>query len=146
MSCGKILEETYRKWVQYKEDCVNMILNEPLPQVGSFCNRTFDIYACWPDSPAGSAVTSPVLTTCPGMTKGAVRRRCGSDGHWERDERGQVWRDKSSVRRRRSRVSGGKLHCFRNYIHANLFLSFILRAVSVIVKDTMIDRHWDEKS
>lgn len=35
-----------------------------------------------------------------------------------------------------------KLHCTRNYIHANLFLSLILRAVSVIVKDTMLERHW----
>lgn len=35
-----------------------------------------------------------------------------------------------------------KLHCARNYIHANLFLSLILRAVSVIVKDTMLERHW----
>lgn len=35
-----------------------------------------------------------------------------------------------------------KLHCTRNYIHANLFLSFILRAISVIVKDTMLERHW----
>ncbi|XP_053270345.1 glucagon receptor [Pleuronectes platessa] len=181
MSCGKILEETYRKWVQYKEDCVNMILNEPLPQVGSFCNRTFDIYACWPDSPAGSAVN----ISCPyylpwydQVSQGAVRRRCGSDGHWERDDSGQVWRDKSQCEEEKEVVSQElwfkqlmvnfrnlytvgyslslftlitaliillsfrKLHCFRNYIHANLFLSFILRAVSVIVKDTMIDRHW----
>lgn len=35
-----------------------------------------------------------------------------------------------------------KLRCTRNYIHANLFLSFILRAVSVIVKDTMLEHHW----
>lgn len=35
-----------------------------------------------------------------------------------------------------------KLRCTRNYIHANLFLSLILRAVSVIIKDTMLERHW----
>lgn len=29
---GKVLEETYRKWVQYKEDCVRMIENEPFLQ------------------------------------------------------------------------------------------------------------------
>lgn len=29
MASGKVLEETYRKWVQYKEDCVKMIENEP---------------------------------------------------------------------------------------------------------------------
>ncbi|KAI3365641.1 hypothetical protein L3Q82_010722 [Scortum barcoo] len=181
MASGKVLEETYQKWVQYKEDCVKMIANEPLLQVDLFCNRTFDRYACWPDTPAGSMVN----ISCPfylpwydKVSQGVVRRRCGPDGLWEGDDSGQVWRDMTQCEEEKEvtsqelwfkqlmvsfrmiytvgyslslftlttaliiLLSFRKLHCTRNYIHANLFLSLILRAVSVIVKDTMLERHW----
>ncbi|XP_041819328.1 glucagon receptor-like [Chelmon rostratus] len=177
---GKVLEETYQKWVQYKEECARMIENEPLLQ-GLFCNRTFDRYACWPDTPASSVVN----ISCPfylpwydKVSQGVVRRRCGSDGLWEREDSGQVWRDMTQCEEEEEvtsqelwfkqlmvsfrmlytvgyslslltlttaliiLLSFRKLHCTRNYIHANLFLSLILRAVSVIVKDTMLERHW----
>ncbi|XP_061611570.1 glucagon receptor-like [Phyllopteryx taeniolatus] len=181
MASGKVLEETYHKWLQYKDDCFKMIESEPPPQDGLFCNRTFDRYACWPDTPAGSLVN----ISCPfylpwydHVSHGVVQRQCGTDGLWERDDDGHVWRDKSQCEEDKEvtsqemwiqkmmlsfrtlytvgyslslfslvtalviLLSFRKLHCTRNYIHANLFLSFILRAASVIVKDAMLERHW----
>lgn len=39
-----------------------------------------------------------------------------------------------------------KLHCMRNNIHMNLFASFILRAVSILVKDTLLTLTLDPRS
>ncbi|XP_053122742.1 gastric inhibitory polypeptide receptor isoform X2 [Hemicordylus capensis] len=35
-----------------------------------------------------------------------------------------------------------KLRCIRNYIHMNLFLSFMLRAVSILARDTLLSLHF----
>ncbi|XP_061452419.1 glucagon receptor-like isoform X2 [Rhineura floridana] len=35
-----------------------------------------------------------------------------------------------------------KLRCIRNYIHMNLFLSFMLRAISILARDTLLQLHF----
>ncbi|XP_046888639.1 glucagon receptor-like [Hypomesus transpacificus] len=180
MVYGKVLEETYHKWIQYREECIQMIQDEPFPQ-GLFCNRTFDRYACWPDGTPGALINVSCPSYLPWFDKvshGMVLRQCGVNGRWVLNEDGQVWRDMSQCEDEPDVTSYElwfkqlmvsfktlytvgytlslctlisaliillgirKLHCTRNYIHANLFVSFILRAVSVIVKDTMLERHW----
>uniref|UniRef100_A0A8D3C4H3 Glucagon receptor-like n=1 Tax=Scophthalmus maximus TaxID=52904 RepID=A0A8D3C4H3_SCOMX len=164
MASGKVLEETYHKWVQYKEDCVKMIVNEPPPQADVFCNRTFDKYACWPDTPAGSVVNISCPFYLPWFDKGKKDfynlRDLIPQKMISVDLYLQLWFKQLMVSFRMLYTVGyslslftlitaliillsfRKLYCFRNFIHANLFLSFILRAVSVIVKDTMLERHW----
>ncbi|MBN3306409.1 GLR protein, partial [Amia calva] len=177
---GKVLEDTYRKWLKYQEDCVKQIDSEPYPS-GIYCNRTFDMYACWPDGLPGSLVNVSCPSYLPWFDKvrrGVASRRCGPDGQWVGQDGGLPWRDLTQCQEEKEVTTKviwhkqlmvsfkviytvgyslslftlisalmvllglRKLHCTRNYIHANLFLSFVLRAMSIIVRDALLDRHW----
>ncbi|XP_030626043.1 glucagon receptor-like [Chanos chanos] len=179
----KILEQTYRKWLQYKDDCLRRLEQEPYPS-GIMCNRTFDLYACWPDGQPGALVNVSCPSYLPWINKvyqGVVRRRCGLDGQWAQEENGQIWRDISQCEEEEEittqelwfkqvllsfrmlytvgytlslislisalaiLLSIRQLRCTRNYIHANLFLSFILRATAVLAKDALLERHWSRE-
>ncbi|XP_071427172.1 glucagon receptor-like [Pithys albifrons albifrons] len=179
-SGAKVLEETFKEWLRYRDECLRRMASEPYP-AGLFCNRTFDMYACWPDGSPGTAVNISCPFYLPWFEKvkhGLVSRRCGTDGQWVMVNDSQPWRDYSQCEEEmevtaeeesihRLMVSFKVLYtvgyslslltlisallvlmvfrnlrCTRNYIHANLFASFGLRAASVMVKDALLERRW----
>uniref|UniRef100_A0A8C0FEP6 Glucagon receptor n=1 Tax=Bubo bubo TaxID=30461 RepID=A0A8C0FEP6_BUBBB len=150
----KVLEKTFEEWMRYRDECLRRMASEPYP-AGLFCNRTFDMYACWPDGSPGTAVNVSCPFYLPWFEKvkhGLVSRRCGTDGQWVTVNGRQPWRDYSfkvlyTVGYALSLLTlisalliltvFRKLRCTRNYIHANLFASFGLRGTSVMVKDAL---------
>lgn len=44
-----------------------------------------------------------------------------------------------------TRCPHSKLHCTRNYIHVNLFASFVLKASSVLVIDTLLKTRYSQR-
>ncbi|XP_077173103.1 glucagon receptor-like [Paroedura picta] len=180
---GKVLEKTFEEWMRYKAECLKKMESDPYP-AGLFCNRSFDMYACWPDGTPGTTVNVSCPFYLPWFEKvkhGVVSRRCGADGHWALPNGTEAWRDHSQCKEETDGASEEegahqlmvsfkviytvgyslsllslilalliltvfrKLRCTRNYIHANLFASFGLRAVSVIVKDSLLEKLWGKE-
>lgn len=161
----KVLRE---QWALYRNECIQSFSSSP-PATGLVCNMTFDHYTCWPDGSPGSIVHVSCPWYLPWYRKvkqGRVYRVCGSDGRWaniknttECDENDvrleEYWQIVSNFRVMYTvgyslslaalvlalgiLAAFRKLHCMRNNIHMNLFSSFILRAVSILVKDALLD-------
>uniref|UniRef100_A0A8K9XM81 Glucagon receptor b n=1 Tax=Oncorhynchus mykiss TaxID=8022 RepID=A0A8K9XM81_ONCMY len=167
VSSAKSLKLLMEQWTSYKNQCSQSIVATP-PATGLVCNRTFDQYACWPDGLPGTTVNVSCPWYLPWYRKvqqGVVYRVCSGDGRWapkntsecEQDDPGQQhygsilskFRAMYTVGYSLSLgalvlalgilVSFRKLHCMRNNIHMNLFSSFILRAVSILIKDVLLD-------
>uniref|UniRef100_A0A8D2L4H1 Glucagon receptor n=1 Tax=Varanus komodoensis TaxID=61221 RepID=A0A8D2L4H1_VARKO len=176
---AKVLEKTLKQWMRYKEECLQKMARDPYPS-GLFCNRTFDMYACWPDGSPGATVNVSCPFYLPWYEKvrhGQVSRKCGLDGHWVLLNGTELWRDHFQCKEETEATAEEEVHqlmvsfkvfytvgyslsllalvlalliltvfrklrCTRNYIHANLFASFGLRAVSVIVKDVLLEKMW----
>uniref|UniRef100_A0A3P9DUF0 Glucagon receptor n=1 Tax=Maylandia zebra TaxID=106582 RepID=A0A3P9DUF0_9CICH len=150
------------RWELYRKECERNNSQDP-PSTDLVCNRTFNNYACWPDGLPNTTVVVPCPWYLPWHRKvqhGVVYQECDVNGQWvttyntsECDSHEQQYyvhiRIMYTVGYSLSLVAlvlalgilifFRKLHCMRNNIHMNLFASFILRALSVLIKDALFE-------
>ncbi|XP_009470041.1 PREDICTED: glucagon receptor [Nipponia nippon] len=165
---AQITDFVFESWKAYSEECHRNMSHLPAP-TELVCNRTFDKFSCWPDTPPNSTASVPCPWFLPWYQKVKHRhvfKTCGPDGQWLTGPRGQSLRDATQceldtedLEAQVSRTGGrplqgslpwpprlcSKLHCMRNYIHMNLFASFILKGVSVLVIDALLKTHYSDK-
>uniref|UniRef100_A0A8C0H791 Gastric inhibitory polypeptide receptor n=1 Tax=Chelonoidis abingdonii TaxID=106734 RepID=A0A8C0H791_CHEAB len=164
-SSEKSAKDMFAAWRQYQQECERTMAEEPYP-AGLVCNRTFDMYACWEDTLPNTTAMVPCPWYLPWHHHGKYPflrgsfQEMGKEGARGSDltlrhvpSQKQVrfleqFRLMYTVGYSLSLVSlllalllllaFRKLRCTRNYIHVNLFLSFMLRAVSILTRDALL--------
>ncbi|XP_072795947.1 glucagon receptor [Vicugna pacos] len=180
---AQVMDFLFEKWKLYGDQCLyNLSLLPPPTEL--VCNRTFDKYSCWPDTPPNTTANISCPWYLPWHRKVQHRfvfKRCGPDGQWVRGPRGQPWRNASqcqvddeelAVQKEAAQMYSSfqvmytvgyslslgalllalavllglsKLHCTRNYIHVNLFMSFVLKASSVLAIDALLNTRYSQR-
>ncbi|XP_047398641.1 glucagon receptor isoform X4 [Sciurus carolinensis] len=180
---AQVMDFLFEKWKLYSDQCHRNMSLLP-PPTDLVCNRTFDKYSCWPDTPPNTTANISCPWYLPWYHKVQHRlvfKRCGPDGQWVRGPRGQPWRNASQCQMEDKEIEDqkkvakmyssfqvmytvgytlslgalllalatmlglSKLHCTRNYIHVNLFVSFVLKASSVLVIDWLLKTRYSQK-
>ncbi|XP_037332617.2 glucagon receptor [Pungitius pungitius] len=164
VSLAASLDKLKESWKLYMEECERNNSRDP-PSTGLVCEREFDKYACWPDGLPNTTVSVSCPWYLPWYNKvqhGMVYQECDANGQWvtmkntsecdSNDPSLQYYghiRVMYTVGYSLSLVAlvlalgilifFRKLHCMRNNIHMNLFASFILRALSILIKDALLE-------
>uniref|UniRef100_A0A8C1CUJ7 Gastric inhibitory polypeptide receptor n=2 Tax=Cyprinus carpio TaxID=7962 RepID=A0A8C1CUJ7_CYPCA len=148
---GKTVKDTVQEWNRYRNECIVKISSQPTTS-GLFCKSMFDMYACWTDGVPNTTVKVPCPWYLPWydqVTHGCIVLFYLSLSSQENQMTILAYfRVMYTVGYSLSLASLSlalvillifrKLRCTRNYIHTNLFASFILRAVSILTRDALL--------
>ncbi|XP_071392091.1 vasoactive intestinal polypeptide receptor 2 [Centroberyx affinis] len=152
-----------------EQECHTQLQQQPLYSAG--CRGEWDKISCWQDAAVGEVVTlsCPLALLLLFGKNGNISRNC-TEGGWtevypsidsacwsdDLDEPNKlvfyrVVKILYTLGHSLSLIAlitsvtilclFRRLHCTRNYIHLNLFVSFILRAVAVLIKDAILFSH-----
>ncbi|XP_026137700.1 gastric inhibitory polypeptide receptor-like isoform X2 [Carassius auratus] len=157
---GKTVKDTVQEWNRYRKECITKISSQPTPSDG-VPNTTVKVpcpwYLPWYDQVHNGFVSRECGPDGQWLTVNDSRTwrdhsQCNADDNQEKQENQMMilayFRVMYTVGYSLSLASLSlalvilllfrKLRCTRNYIHTNLFASFILRAVSILTRDALL--------